>query len=66
MKRRCPTLLALAGALATTAIGAHAQSGTPWPSRPLRIVVGFVPGGPVDLVARIVAPRYSALLASRW
>ena len=62
MKRRCPTLLALAAALATTAIGAHAQSGAPWPSRPLRIVVGFVPGGPVDLVARIVAPRYSALL----
>jgi tripartite-type tricarboxylate transporter receptor subunit TctC len=41
---------------------AFAQAPQPWPSRPLRIVVGFTAGGPVDLVARIVSPRLSAQL----
>ncbi|MBC7778751.1 MAG: tripartite tricarboxylate transporter substrate binding protein, partial [Proteobacteria bacterium] len=33
-----------------------------WPSRPLRVIVGFPPGGPVDLVARIVSPRLATQL----
>jgi len=33
-----------------------------WPAKPLRVVVGFPPGGPVDLVARIVSPRLSTQL----
>ncbi|MFN7752427.1 MAG: tripartite tricarboxylate transporter substrate binding protein, partial [Pseudomonadota bacterium] len=51
-----------AAVLLAAASAAQAQPAPNWPSRPMRIVVGFVPGGPVDLVARIVAPRYSALL----
>lgn len=65
MPRRTPLAPSLTVALmlsAVTIASAHAQQAAPWPTRPLRIVVGFVPGGPVDLVARIVAPRYSALL----
>src|SRR6201996_1670019 len=41
---------------------AHAQSSTDFPDRPLRFVVGFPPGGPNDLLARIVAPGISERL----
>ena len=37
----------------------HAQD---FPSKPIRMVVGFPPGGGTDVVARILAPRYSELL----
>jgi tripartite-type tricarboxylate transporter receptor subunit TctC len=42
--------------LAATA--AHAQS-QPFPSRPVRIVVGFTAGGPSDIVARLIAQQLS-------
>jgi tripartite-type tricarboxylate transporter receptor subunit TctC len=33
-----------------------------FPNKPLRMVVGFPPGGGTDVVARIITPRYSELL----
>src|SRR6185503_579365 len=33
-----------------------------YPNKPIRMVVGFPPGGGTDVVARIIAPRYSELL----
>lgn len=33
-----------------------------WPTRPVTMVVTFAAGGPTDTVARILAPRMSALL----
>src|SRR5260221_9913986 len=44
---------ALAGALSTLAL---AQD---YPSKPVRLVVGFPPGGNVDVVGRIVAQKMS-------
>ena len=49
-----PGSFLFACALACAAITAAAQT---YPTRPVRIVLGFPPGGGIDLVARILAPR---------
>jgi tripartite-type tricarboxylate transporter receptor subunit TctC len=52
--------LALAGAaLLMGGVSAQAQA---WPAKPVRLVVSYPPGGTVDAVARIVAPKLSAKL----
>lgn len=33
-----------------------------WPSRPIRVIVPFAPGGGADLIARVVGPRLSERL----
>ena len=43
---------------ALLAPAAHAQN---WPARPVRMVVGFSIGGPVDITARMLAPKLSDL-----
>jgi len=48
------------GLAATTRARAQA-----WPTRPVRIIVPFSPGGPADVMARVVGQRMSAILGQQ-
>ena len=45
--------------LSCAANAAHAQLPSSYPARPLRILVGYTPGGAVDFTARLVAQKLS-------
>jgi len=50
-------------ALALT--GAQAASAQAYPTRPVRVVIAFPPGGPTDFVGRLVTDKMSAELGQR-
>ncbi len=52
----------LIAALLAAAGTAFAQNAPEWPSRPVRMIVPFAPGGATDFVARILQPKLSEAL----
>ena len=51
--------------LVAATLAAAAATAADFPTKPVRLIVGFPPGGATDLVARIMQPRMSAAFAQQ-
>src|SRR5689334_176244 len=52
----------IGGALSVAATPSRAD---PYPTRPIRIIVSFSPGGPADVMARVISQRMSTILGQQ-
>lgn len=62
--RRRSVLIASAAALALASLGGQALAQA-WPSKPIKLVVGFPPGGGIDAVARNLQPGMQEALGQQ-
>ncbi|MDB5378085.1 MAG: Tripartite-type tricarboxylate transporter, receptor component TctC [Rubritepida sp.] len=61
-RRQALKLAALSPAVLTTLLACPALAQSDWPSRPIRMVIPYPPGGASDIIARMLAPHMTELL----
>ena len=65
--KRSIRIIAIAIGGLALALASHAQTTAPapWPSKPIRMIVPFPPGGSTDAIVRIVAPKLGERLGQQ-
>jgi tripartite-type tricarboxylate transporter receptor subunit TctC len=58
MRTRSFACLLMAG-VSTLAVAGAAAAAEPWPSKPIHFIAPFPPGGPVDVLARLIGQKIS-------
>jgi tripartite-type tricarboxylate transporter receptor subunit TctC len=56
----------VAGGTLGAAAATPARAQAPYPARPVRIIVTFAPGGPADVMARVIGQRMSGILGQQF
>ena len=59
------TRLALVAAVASVFLPATASAAEAWPTKPIRMIVGFAPGGGTDTTARPIAQKLGDALGQQ-
>src|SRR4051794_31244640 len=65
MPKHAPAALLALTLTLLAPIAAPAQTPGSWPDKPIRLIVPFPPGGPIDTMARVVAHHLSAALGQQ-
>jgi len=66
MRRICANLTRTALIAATALTVSASISAQPYPSKPVKIIVGFAPGGGTDITARFIAQRLSSAMRQQF
>ena len=62
---RLPRLIVCLTALMIAVAAAHCQAASSYPTRPVRLLIPYAPGGSSDYVVRIIQPRLAEHLGQQ-